>query len=92
MYLICLSSSLHTYPHSPTLTLTHTPSPSLSQAGSPPMALSAGDFEITEVQGCDGALNERVFACTHEPKDPAKTMRVPLDVRGLAPYVRGWWG
>jgi ubiquitin-activating enzyme E1 len=52
------------------------------------MALSSGDFEITEVQGCDG-INDQVYVGTHGPKDPAKSMRIPLDVRSLPPYHSG---
>jgi hypothetical protein len=58
------------------------------QAGCSSGALSSGDFEITEVQGCDG-INDRVYAGTHEPKDPAKTMRIPINVRELPSYVLG---
>jgi len=57
-------------------------------AGRQPIALHGGDFEITEVNGCTG-INDRIFVATHPDKDPAKTVRIPLDVRALPPYVSG---
>ena len=57
-------------------------------AGRPPNTLAEGDFEVTEVLGVTG-INDKIYAATHAPKDPVKTLRLPLDVRSLPPYQSG---
>jgi Ubiquitin-activating enzyme E1 four-helix bundle len=56
--------------------------------GQQPIALSAGNFEITEVSGIAG-INHQVFKISHPYSDPVKTVRIPLDISSSSGYVSG---
>jgi ubiquitin-activating enzyme E1 len=56
--------------------------------GQQPNIISSGHFEVTEVEGVDG-INGVLYPVSHNHKDPAKTIRIPLDISALPAYVKG---
>ena len=56
--------------------------------GQIPVAIDEGDYEINEVEGVDG-INGKLYSVQREWKDPVKTIRVPLSIGSLPPYVTG---
>jgi ubiquitin-activating enzyme E1 len=64
------------------ITLIHYDTPE----GQPPIALSEGFYEISDVTGIDG-INKKVFSVSHPSSDPVKTVRVNFAV--TSPYQYG---
>lgn len=58
--------------------------------GNQPMALSTGHFEITEVMGevCE-SVNGKIYAVSHDYKDPVKTVRIPFAWKPSMAYTSG---
>jgi ubiquitin-activating enzyme E1 len=58
--------------------------------GNLPMALAGGHYEITEVTGaaCED-INSRVYAVSHDYKDPVKTVRIPYAWKPGMKYAAG---
>lgn len=57
-----------------------------------PITISDGTYLFDEVEGCSGIFSESrgvPLEVSHEWKDPALTVRVPVNVAGLTPYVTG---
>ena len=56
--------------------------------GELPVAIDGGDYEVTEVEGCDG-INGLLFPTSHPWKDPVKTLRIPFNISSLPKYSIG---
>eukprot|EP00937_MAST-01D_sp_MAST-1D-sp2_P003962 g3962.t1 len=58
--------------------------------GQPPMTISDGVYELTDVQGLDAGVNGAEFEVSHPAKDPARTVRLKgLDASGMPAYASG---
>ena len=57
--------------------------------GQQPIALSQGNFEVTEVVGVDG-INGKGYSVSHPYSDPVKTVRITLDISTcMVGYISG---
>ena len=58
--------------------------------GNQPVALSSGHFDIAEVTGdAIDDVNGKVYAVSHDYKDPVKTVRIPFAFRPDMKYASG---